>query len=235
MQWTLQLTCRRLASLKPSDESIALRLAHVAYFVLGSPAATNHIKQCLHYDPDSKACKKAHRLLRSLEKDTAKVRNFAEGGSHRQAIKILDGPDGLLARFDTALESSTRYVHPSLRPLEKSDLRTTLYALACKAAVGAGDFTAKRGMKWCDVVYALDERNQDALVARAERASKEERFDEAVRNLEAAFEASGRSSQEILNRLQKAQRQLKVSKQKDYYKVLGVPRDSDERTIKKAL
>lgn len=230
----------RLAALKPSDESVALRLAHVAYFVLGSPAATNHIKQCLHYDPDSKRCKKAHRLLRSLEKDTAKLRNFAEGGSHRQAIKILDGPEGLLARFEAALEdarltSEDGYLHPSLRPLERSELRLALYGLACKSAVGAGDYTAKRGMKWCDVLLGLDGDNQDALIARAERALKEEQYEEAVRNLERAFEASGRSSQDVMGRLQRAQRLLKVSKQKDYYKVLGVSRDADDRTIKKAL
>ena len=35
-------------------------------------------------------------------------------------------------------------------------------------------------------------------------------------------------------KLQKVQRLLKQSKQKDYYKVLGVSRDADERTIKKA-
>lgn len=40
---------------------------------------------------------------------------------------------------------------------------------------------------------------------------------------------------QILNRLQRAQKLLKVSKQKDYYKVLGVSRDADERTIKKAF
>jgi DnaJ family protein C protein 3 len=38
-----------------------------------------------------------------------------------------------------------------------------------------------------------------------------------------------------LNRLQKAERTLKVSKQKDYYKILGVSRDADTKTIKKAL
>ena len=39
---------------------------------------------------------------------------------------------------------------------------------------------------------------------------------------------------QVLGRLQKAQRLLKQSKQKDYYKVLGVARDADPKTIKKA-
>lgn len=226
----------RLAVLKPSDENLALRLAHVAYFVLGSPAATNHIKQCLHYDPESKRCKKAHRLLRSLEKDTAKLRNFAEGGSYRPAIKILDGPEGLLTRFDAALDAAVEdgTIHANLRARERSEMRSTLYSLACKSAVGANDMT-KRGARWCEEALAMDENNLDGLTMRAEKALKDEKFEEAVRILEKAFEASGRSSQDIMTRLQKAQRLLKVSKQKDYYKVLGVSRDADERTIKKAF
>lgn len=42
-------------------------------------------------------------------------------------------------------------------------------------------------------------------------------------------------SPKIAGKLQKAQRLLKQSKQKDYYKVLGVSRDADTRTIRKAL
>uniref|UniRef100_A0A0S1MIR4 J domain-containing protein n=1 Tax=Phakopsora pachyrhizi TaxID=170000 RepID=A0A0S1MIR4_PHAPC len=38
----------------------------------------------------------------------------------------------------------------------------------------------------------------------------------------------------ILERLKRAQKGLKLSKQKDYYKVLGVPRNVDERALKKA-
>jgi hypothetical protein len=40
---------------------------------------------------------------------------------------------------------------------------------------------------------------------------------------------------QIHARLQKAQRLLKQSKQKDYYKVLGVSRDADAKTIKAAF
>jgi DnaJ homolog subfamily C member 3 len=80
-----------------------------------------------------------------------------------------------------------------------------------------------------------------------------EEWEEAVRVFERAFESSGRSDrdvsypfllsvqdaelppQQLLARLQKAQRLLKQSRQKDYYKVLGVARDADAKTIKKAL
>ncbi|WVQ97716.1 hypothetical protein IAU59_004830 [Kwoniella sp. CBS 9459] len=232
----------RLASLNPSAISLPLRLSHIAYFLLASNSATTHIKQCLHYDPDSKPCKAVHKLIKRLEKDTMRARNFVEDNQFRQAIKIFDGEDGLLSRFDQALLDATRdenghpaYLAPQFHPLEKSEMRLELYALACKAAVGANDMKRDRGARWCDTTLEMDPENVDALVAKGEKSLKDEIWEEAVRVFEKAFENSGRSRQDVLNRVQKAQRLLKQSRQKDYYKVLGVARDADDRTIKKAF
>ncbi|KAK4685242.1 hypothetical protein P7C73_g4911, partial [Tremellales sp. Uapishka_1] len=223
----------RLASLNPSTLSLPLRLSNIAYFMLASPTAMNHIKQCLHYDPDSKPCKVVHKLLRQLDKETAKARNFVEGGTFRQAIKVLDGEEGLLAKFEQALLSAD--LPDQFQPKKKSLARLQLYAMACKAAVGAGDFTKSKGMKWCDETLAMDPENIDALVGKGEKMLKDENWEDAVRTFDKAFDLGGKSSQDVLGRLQKAQRLLKQSKAKDYYKVLGVPRDADLRTIKKAF
>jgi len=123
----------------------------------------SHIKQCLHYDPDSKPCKKVHKLLRSLEKETAKARNFVEGGSWKQGIKILDGEDGLLAKFEKALEDASTahdgvtYLPPQFSPKAKSQTRLELYALACKAADGANEPRKDKGARWCEEASAMDE------------------------------------------------------------------------------
>jgi DnaJ family protein C protein 3 len=180
-----------------------MQLSHISYFILGSATAMSHIKQCLHYDPDSKPCKKVHKLLRSLEKDTAKARNFVEGGSFRQAIKLLDGSDGLLAKFEQALdEASTAhdgivYLPPQFSPKLKSQSRLELYALACKAALGANDLKRDKGARWCEETLSMDEGNVDGLVGRGERLMKEEKWEEALRTLEVAFEKTGRSSQDV--------------------------------------
>ncbi|WVR04336.1 hypothetical protein IAU60_001336 [Kwoniella sp. DSM 27419] len=232
----------RLASLNPSAIDLPMRLSHIAYFLLASEAATAHIKQCLHYDPDSKPCKAVHRMLRRLEKDTTKARNFIDGNEYRKAIKIFEGDDGLLSRFDQALIEATRahddqpaYLPSQFDPVAKSQMRLELYALACRAAVGANDFKKDKGARWCETTLEMDGENVDGLVARGERLLKDESWDEAVRVFDKAFENSGRSREDIRGRLQKAHRLLKQSKQKDYYKVLGVPRDADERAIKKAF
>lgn len=94
----------------------------------------------------------------------------------------------------------------------------------------------------------------DGWVGKGEALLIHEQWEDAVRAFERAAEGSGRNDRDVsifffcssssvahvstiqvLTRLQKAQRLLKQSKQKDYYKVLGVARDADAKTIKKAL
>ena len=104
---------------------------------------------------------------------------------------------------------------------------------ACKSLVRANSIN--RAQPYCTELLKRDPSNIDGLVGRAEDSLKREEYEEAVRQLSDAFEKSGRSDQDILSRLQRAQKLLKQSKQKDYYKILGVPRDADDRTIKKAL
>jgi DnaJ family protein C protein 3 len=146
-----------------------------------------------------------HKLLRTLDKETTKARNFVDGGSFRPAIKILEGPDGLLAKFDKILEEGSLpsaidgivYLPAQFNGKAKSASRLGLYAMACKAAVGVGDLRAEKGGKWCDVVYTMDNENVDGLVGRGEGLLKEEKWEEAVRVFEKAFENGGRSSQDV--------------------------------------
>lgn len=191
----------RLSTLNPSNLILPIQLSQIAYFLLGSENALNHIKQCLHYDPDSKPCKRVHKTLRSLQKDTTKARNFVEGSQWRQAIKVLDGQDGLLARFESAYEEAVGaegFLAQKVPRQAKStsQARLDLYALAVKAAVGANDF-GKRTNKWSEIVLAMDEDNVDALVAKGERLLKDESWDEAVRTLSRAFELTNNSSQDV--------------------------------------
>jgi DnaJ family protein C protein 3 len=184
------------------------------------------VKQCLFYDPDSKPCAKLHKLLRKLDKETTKARNFNEGGNWRQVLQVLQGDSGLIAQFDQALEAATTGIKPILAPQfaakKRSPSRLELYALACKASVQLGEMSKTKGSKWCEATLEMDPENVDGLTGRGERLLKDEMWQEAVWAFDKAFENGGRSNQEALNRLQKAQRLLKQSKAKDYYKVSGL-------------
>ena len=141
---------------------------------------------------------------------------------------------GLADEFDAALEEGTKYLHlpTSVVPKKQSLRRQRIYWAACKAYT-AMEMPAKAEV-WCDEVLTMDSEDPDALEGKAAGLMVKEEWEEAVRTLEKAFEVAGRTSRSIMERLEKARRLLKQSRNKDYYKVLGVARDADERTIKKA-
>lgn len=232
----------RLVRLQPSVQSHGVLLAQLNYFILHDPqTASDYVRQCLRFDPESKACKQLHRFIRQTEKEVTKAKNLADGERWRDVIKIVvgsgSGDDGLLAKFEAELAKVAPSLPAKFPPSTSSRLKLELHSLACKAYVKVNNL---KGMKQhCPLVASLSqlsgEQDEWALVGLGEIAMKAENWEEAVRHFRSAFEKGGRSSQNVLDRLQKAERTLKVSKQKDYYKVLGVARDADTKTIKKAF
>jgi DnaJ family protein C protein 3 len=91
----------------------------------------------------------------------------------------------------------------------------------------------EKARRFCEAALELNPNSLPAILAKANRLIKEDLFEEATRVLDAAKEEHGqdRKLQKLLN---EAHTLLRRSKSKDYYKVLGVSRDADERDIKKA-
>ena len=239
----------RAVSISPNTPHLLteLSLLQALYLNSGSSSLTP-IKQCLHFDPDSKACKKLFRALKSLEKDLSKTRNYIEASTWRLALKILDpkSPDGsdksLIDRVKDILheysndpavtEKKSDGLKFDLPSQKASQLLTTLYAWTCKAYTNLP--STRLAKPFCTELLARDAEHVDGILGMAEASLKDENYEEAVRLFNKAFENSGQSDRSILEKLQKAQRLLKQSKSKDYYKVLDVPRDADAKTIKKA-
>ncbi|TFK66588.1 hypothetical protein BDN72DRAFT_141582 [Pluteus cervinus] len=262
----------RLTHLLPPTTSILSRIFRMSYFLLPpNPAAMNSLKQCLHYDPDSKPCLVLHRLSKSFEKGFAKLEELQAKEDWRAITQLLTAPgknNDLMNRFDQALtDHASREsllppepVSPSpttttgstaaagSKPNKPADLpvpipdafkssprRQTLVRVLCQSYTRLNNLPKVE--IWCQELSQLDgcEDDVDALVGKGEVLLKKQEWEEAVRVLGDAFEKSGRSDRDIHSRLQRAQKLLKQSKQKDYYKVLGVSRDADTRTIKKAF
>ncbi|KAF9445500.1 DnaJ-domain-containing protein [Macrolepiota fuliginosa MF-IS2] len=270
----------RLSHLLPPSTTLLSRIFRLSYFLLPpSPGAMNALKQCLHYDPDSKICLSQHRLVKNFDKGFAKVEEMMGKEDWRGVVKMLLTPGGgktgdLWRKFEEALEENVGS-EDAILPLVPLELlnsagsstekkqqqkkrgnaslpipnaakisvqRQTLVRALCKsftqlAEQSKGEEYKKQMGKWCGELLTLEgcAEDVDGLIGKSEELLAQEEFEEAVRVLEKAFEASGRSDRNIHARLSKAQKRLKQSKQKDYYKVLGVSRDADEKTIKKAF
>jgi DnaJ homolog subfamily C member 3 len=90
----------------------------------------------------------------------------------------------------------------------------------------------RRAQSYCIDTLKLNPTSEWGLLSQAKQELEAEDFEAAIRTLNEAKEHH--DSQRVGNMLQEAQIALRRSKQKDYYKILGVSRDADERDIKRA-
>jgi DnaJ family protein C protein 3 len=85
----------------------------------------------------------------------------------------------------------------------------------------------------CTKSLRIDESNAAAHAKLSEALLGLEQFDDAVREAKRAFELDD-NSREYQEAVHRAEAALKQSKNKNYYKILGVPRDVSAKDIKKA-
>ncbi|KAI9450127.1 hypothetical protein F5148DRAFT_1244721 [Russula earlei] len=240
----------RLTQITSPSTDAYMRIFRISYFYLGSSAsniAMANLKQCLHYDPDSKPCLSAHRLVKSLDKQFNKLDGLMAAEDWHGIITFILGPapkeatlsapgSGFLAAFENAVgQDAAPSEAVSIPPPERaSPRRAAILRALCRAHVQLRQ--ARAGEQWCDELLRIagNEKDIDGLLGKGEALLAREEWEEAVRAFERAWEASGGGNREIHSRLSKAQRLLKQSRHKDYYKMLGVSRDADAKTIKKA-
>lgn len=84
----------------------------------------------------------------------------------------------------------------------------------------------------CSDALKINDKYVKALLKRARCYYDLEKFDESIKDYEAALKLD--KSMETKNALKDAKLQLKKSKRKDYYKILGITKTATEDEIKKA-
>lgn len=93
---------------------------------------------------------------------------------------------------------------------------------------------SKKAKESCEEALRLDENSLYGLLQKHKELLAAESFEAAIETLKKAGEAHPDQGNLINPLMNEAQVQLKRSKTKDYYKVLGVAHDADERQIKSA-
>ncbi|PQE13300.1 and TPR domain-containing protein [Rutstroemia sp. NJR-2017a BVV2] len=109
-------------------------------------------------------------------------------------------------------------------------LVTRVVEMVCQAY---HETKSKKAVAFCDEALALNENSLYGLLSKAQRHMEAENYEAAISALNTAKEHHPEARQ-INELLHNAQVELKRSKTKDYYKVLGVPKDADELQIKAA-
>jgi DnaJ family protein C protein 3 len=190
-----------------------MNIFRISYFYMGSSAsgtAMANLKQCLHYDPDSKPCLSAHRLVKSFDKNFKKLDELMAAEDWRGIITFILGPvpkdatlttpgSGFLATFEGAVvPDAAPSVNVAIPPPKKaSPRRAAILRALCRAHVQLRQ--ARAGEQWCDELLRMvgNEKDIDALLGKGEALLAREEWEEAVRTFERAWEASGGGNREV--------------------------------------
>ena len=173
--------------------------------------AMQHFRQALSCDPDYKDAVKYLRMVQKLDRMKEEGNTHFKSGRYQQALDV----------YTSALE-----VDPGNKGTNSKILnnRAMSYSKLRKWQPAIQD---------CDKAIALDPSYTKARKTRAKALGEGGDWDEAVRAYKQIQEQHP-DEPGIGKDVRHAEMELKKSKRKDYYKILGVEKEASEREIKQA-
>ncbi|CAM6043781.1 unnamed protein product [Sphagnum compactum] len=190
----------------------ALLLRGKAYFYLADhDVALRHYQTGLRLDPEHGELKKEYFKLKALLRKTKSADEAFEKSKFRTAVE----------EYTSALEIAPDHTSHNIR----------LHLGLCKALVKLG--RGRDAVTRCSLVLEIDSESLEALVQRGEARLLVEDWEGAVADFKAAVQQSPQD-RDIRVGLQKAEHALKLSKRKDWYKVLGLSNMASAADIKRA-
>jgi DnaJ homolog subfamily C member 3 len=191
----------------------AFRLRGQAYHRLGEhEQAIAHYREALKLDPEHKLCKDGHKKLKATEKKRKKGDAAFEQANYAQAVEYWSQA----AAVDDA---HVVFIRTLQLPIAKAFSKMGNFAKARETAQAHLD----------------QDETLEGLWTLGEILQSVEKHDEAVRFFQRAVEvAKDAEVKEAKQKLHTAQVALKQSKEKNYYKILGVARNASKKEIKRA-
>ncbi|KAK2612148.1 Tetratricopeptide repeat and J domain-containing co-chaperone dnj1 [Conoideocrella luteorostrata] len=219
--------------LRPGNTDPHVLISAITFYGLADlDNGLSQIRKCLHSDPDSKVCKGLHKQQKRLQKAISKAESQLNRGQITTAGRALVGTadePGLLAnireQIDELRETGRIPTNSRIRLYEN------VVEMVCQAY---SESNHKDAAKYCEEAIQADAESFWGLIHRAKSLLKREEYEAAIQTLEKAAESRPDKRDKVNPILNKAQLALKRSKTKDYYKVIGVANDADERQIKSA-
>uniref|UniRef100_A0A8D3CJE8 J domain-containing protein n=1 Tax=Scophthalmus maximus TaxID=52904 RepID=A0A8D3CJE8_SCOMX len=172
--------------------------------------AVQFFVQALRMAPDHEKARLACRNAKALK---------AKKDEGNQAFKINN--------FEAAYQLYTEALM-----IDPNNIKTNAKLYCNRATAGAKLKKLNQAIEDCSSAIKLDDTYIKAYLRRAQCYMDTELYEEAVRDYEKVYQTEKTSDHKQL--LKMAQLQLKKSKRKDYYKVLGVGKNATEDEIKKA-
>ncbi|XP_064394155.1 dnaJ homolog subfamily C member 3-like [Halichondria panicea] len=208
-----------------SDMKMLTKLVHdntdtfyrisMLYFVMGEEEdSLREIRECLRLDPDHKECFPHYKKVKKLDKKLKSAQELLDNGRYHEAAEKYHS---ILSSFE-----DTQKIHAYL-------LRIRSKLCHCYSKIG----NLEVGKEWCGLALELESDNVDALCDRAELFINNQMYEEAIKDYQTANGVENHP-QKVDDGLNRAQKLLKQSQKRDYYKILGVSRTATKGEIMKA-
>uniref|UniRef100_A0A8C6UA12 DnaJ (Hsp40) homolog, subfamily C, member 3b n=1 Tax=Neogobius melanostomus TaxID=47308 RepID=A0A8C6UA12_9GOBI len=197
--------------LRNDNRAAFLKLSLLHYSLGEHHDSLTQIRECLKLDQDDKDCLGHYRQVKKLSKQLDYAEELIEEQRFHEAIE----------KYESVMKTEPNTLHYTNLAKE----RICFCLVQEKMALEAIDA--------CSEAHQRDPRNAYILRDRAEAYILNQEYEKAVEDYQEAREFDS-DSNEIREGLEKAHRLLKLSRKRDYYKILGVGRTANKQEITKA-
>lgn len=166
-------------------------------------------KEALRLDPDNSKCREAIKRMNRQEEAKEKGNTAFKEGNAKEAIEF--------------------YTEGIQQDPNNKNLVSQLYANRAAASMKMKDF--KAALKDCDRAIELNENYAKAFLRRGEIRMELEDYEGAQQDFNQAHNLD--PSLNARPRIKQAEKQAKMAKRKDYYKILEVDKSAGDDEIKK--
>ncbi|MCJ1351470.1 MAG: hypothetical protein MMC33_001454 [Icmadophila ericetorum] len=195
-----------------SKDPEALVLRGRALYAQGdNNKALQHFRQALNCDPDFKDAVKYLRMVQKLDKMKEEGNTAFKAGRYEEAVKL----------YGQALEIDS----------QNKGINSKILQNRAMASIKLKNY--KSAIADCTRAISLDPSYTKARKTQARALGESGDWDEAIRIYKSIAETSP-SEPGINKDIRNAELELKKSKRKDYYKILGIDKDAGDNEIKKA-
>lgn len=191
-------------------EALVLR-GKVMYYSGENAKAITHFQEALKLDPDCTTAKTLFKQVRKLENTKNQGNDLFRQGNYQGAYE----------KYSEALQ------------IDPDNKETVAKLYMNRATVLLRLKRPEEALSDSDNALAIDSSYLKGLKVRAKAHEALEKWEEAVRDVQSAIELDA-SDANLRQELRRLQLELKKSKRKDHYKILGVSKEATDIEIKKA-
>ncbi|XP_051928114.1 dnaJ homolog subfamily C member 3b isoform X1 [Hippocampus zosterae] len=197
--------------LRNDNRAAFLKLSLLHYSLGEHHEALNQVRECLKLDQDDKDCLGHYKQVKKLSKQLDSAEELIKAERCQDAIEKYEG----------VMKAEPHVPHYTNLAKE----RICFCLVKVKSATDAIDV--------CSEAHQRDPRNAKILRDRAEAFILNQDYEKAVEDYQEAQEFDN-DSNDIREGLERARKLLKLSRKRDYYKILGVSRAANKQEIIKA-